>query len=193
MDKNGNYSIAFFETQQAWEGWLADNHNREPGVWVKFAKKDSGIASMNYQQAMEGALIYGWIDGQSKSVDGQYWLQKFTPRRPKSSWSKINCEKAEALIAAGRMQPAGMEQVERAKADGRWDAAYDSPSNIGVPDDFQAALDQNPAAKEFFSTLNGSNRYAVLYRIQTAKKPETRAARIQKLVEMLSRNEKIHP
>lgn len=193
MDKNGNYSIAFFETQQAWESWLAENHNREPGVWVKFAKKDSGIASMNYQQAMEGALIYGWIDGQGKSVDGQYWLQKFTPRRPKSNWSKINCEKAEALIASGRMQPAGLAQVERAKADGRWDAAYDSPSNIGVQEDFQAALDQNPAAKEFFSTLNGSNRYAVLYRIQTARKPETRAARIQKLVEMLSRNEKIHP
>jgi uncharacterized protein YdeI (YjbR/CyaY-like superfamily) len=193
MDKKDNYPVLFFETQQAWEDWLAENHAAEQGAWLKFAKKDSGIDSINYQQAVEGALCYGWIDGQSKSVDHQYWLQKFTPRKTKSNWSVINREKVEALIAAGRVQPAGMNQVELAKADGRWDAAYDSPTRIGVPEDFQAELDRRPEAKEFFSTLNSANRYAVLYRIQTAKKPETRAARIQKLVEMLAKNEKIHP
>lgn len=193
MDNKDNLPIIHFGTQQEWEDWLAQNHAEAKGVWLQFAKKDSGIPSINYQQAVEGALCYGWIDGQSKSFDDSYWLQRFTPRKPKSNWSRINREKVDALAAAGRMQPAGLKQVELAKADGRWEAAYDSPSKMNVPEDFQAELDKNPAAQEFFNTLNSANRYAVLYRIQTAKKPATRAERIRKLVEMLARNEKIYP
>ena len=193
MDNKDNLPIIHFGTQQEWEDWLAQNHAEAKGVWLQFAKKDSGIPSINYQQAVEGALCYGWIDGQSKSFDNSYWLQRFTPRKPKSNWSRINREKVDALAAAGRMQPAGLKQVELAKADGRWEAAYDSPSKMNVPEDFQAELDKNPAAQEFFNTLNSANRYAVLYRIQTAKKPATRAERIRKLVEMLARNEKIYP
>jgi uncharacterized protein YdeI (YjbR/CyaY-like superfamily) len=182
-----------FETQQDWEAWLKEHYTKATGIWLKLAKKDADIASISYAEALESALCYGWIDGQKAPFDGQYWLQKFTPRRPKSIWSKINCEKATTLIAEGRMQPAGLWQVELAKADGRWDQAYGSQSKIAVPTDFQSELDKNPEAQAFFSTLDSANRYAILFRIQTAKRAETRFARIQKFIEMLSKHEKIHP
>ena len=138
-------------------------------------------------------MCYGWIDGQKGAFDEQYWLQRFTPRQSKSKWSKVNCDKATALIAAGRMQPAGLQQVQLAKADGRWDAAYESQSKITVPEDFQIELDKNQQAKDFFATLDSANRYAILYRIQTAKKAETCAARIRQFIEMLANKQKIHP
>ena len=157
------------------------------------AKKGSGITTVSYDQAVEVALCFGWIDSQSHSLDSQYYLQKFSPRRPKSKWSKVNCTKAEALIAAGRMQPAGLKQVELARADGRWEAAYDPQSTIAIPDDLQRELDHNPLARAFFAELNAVNRYAILHRIQDAKKPETRLVRIHKYVDMLERQEKIYP
>jgi uncharacterized protein YdeI (YjbR/CyaY-like superfamily) len=195
MQNKDGLPIITFEDQQAWEAWLDEHHIDSKGLWLKIAKKGTGIPSAQYPEALESALClcYGWIDGQKASLDETYWLQKFTPRRPKSGWSKINRQKAEELIADGRMRPAGMQQVELAKADGRWDAAYDSQSTIAVPDDLQQALDKNPKAKAFFATLNGANRYAILYRIQTAKKPETRSARIEKFMDMLSKNEKLYP
>jgi uncharacterized protein YdeI (YjbR/CyaY-like superfamily) len=183
----------FFPSQQDWEAWLAEHHSEIKGTWLKIAKKETGIASLSYAEALDSALCYGWIDGQKDSFDSQYWLQKFTPRGPRSGWSKINCEKAETLIAAGRMQPEGLRQVERAKTDGRWDAAYHPQSSITVPDDLQHELDNNPQAQQFFNTLDSRNRYAILYRLQTAKKPETRAARLQKFVAMLTKHEKIYP
>jgi uncharacterized protein YdeI (YjbR/CyaY-like superfamily) len=188
-----NLPMLSFATQHAWEAWLDERHADAPGVWLKIAKKAAGSPSVSYAEALEGALCYGWIDGQKDSLDDQYWLQKFTPRRPKSGWSRVNCEKATALIAAGRMQPAGLRQVELARADGRWDAAYDSQRTIAVPPDLQSELARCLEAQEFFSTLDSHNRYAILYRIHTAKKPETRAARIQKFVDMLVRREKIYP
>jgi uncharacterized protein YdeI (YjbR/CyaY-like superfamily) len=193
MPTNETLPTLPFDTPQHWEAWLKDNHASARGVWLKIAKKETGIASVSYAEALDVALCYGWIDGQKAAYDGQFWLQKFTPRGPKSGWSKINCEKVAALIAAGRMQPAGLRQVELAQADGRWAAAYDSQSKINIPDDFQRALDANPQALAFFTTLNSANRYAFLYRIQTAKKPETRAERIRTFIDMLSREEKFHP
>ncbi len=193
MKKIDNLPTLPFAIWQDWETWLAEHHTDTEGIWLKIAKKETGIASVSYAEALDCALCYGWIDGQKVSFDEQYWLQKFTPRRSKSMWSKVNCDKVAALIEAGRMQPAGLRQIELAKADGRWDAAYSSQSKSAIPDDFQHALDNNQPAQDFFSTLNSANRYAVLYRIQTAKKPETRAARIKKLIDMLANNEKIHP
>ena len=160
---------------------------------MRIGKKASGVHSISYPEALEVALCYGWIDGQKQSNGEQTWLQKFTPRSKKSIWSKINREKALALIESGRMAPAGLEEIDRAKKDGRWDAAYDSQSKAGVPPDLQAALDANPRARSFFAGLNSQNRYAVLFRIHAAKKPETRARRIQQFVEMLERQEKLHP
>lgn len=185
--------IILFETQQAWEAWLKEHHAEAGGAWLKIAKKATGASSVSYSEALESALCYGWIDGQKASFDEQYWLQKFSPRRPKSIWSRVNCDKAMALIAEGRMQPAGLRQVELARTDGRWEQAYDSQSKMAVPDDLQSELDKNPAAQEFFNTLNSVNRYAILFRIQTAKKAETRSARIRKFVEMLSKHETIYP
>jgi uncharacterized protein YdeI (YjbR/CyaY-like superfamily) len=185
--------VLAFDSQASWEAWLAENQELSDGIWLKIAKKETGIPTVDYSDAVDSALCYGWIDGQKASFDEQYWLQKFTPRRPKSLWSKRNCERAEALIAQGRMQPAGLKQVEAARADGRWDAAYESQRTITVPDDLQVALENNQAAKEFFDALNSTNRYAILHRIVTAKKPETRAARIKKFVEMLSKGEKLYP
>ena len=185
--------ILLFENQLSWEAWLEEHHTETKGIWLKIAKKGSAISSIDYAEALESALCYGWIDGQKAALDDQYWLQKFTPRRPKSKWSQQNCDKAEALIASGRMQSAGYRQVELAKEDGRWEAAYASQSQIAVPDDFQSELDKNQKAKVFFSTLNSINRYAILYRIQTAVKPETRAARIEKFINMLSKGLKIYP
>ena len=193
LKNSDNLQVLSFETQQDWEAWLKEHHTDTKGTWLKVAKKAAGIPSVSYAEALDSALCYGWIDGQKASFDDKYWLQKFTPRGARSIWSKVNCDKATALIADGRMQPAGLRQVELAKSDGRWEAAYESQSKITLPDDFQRELDKNQKAKEFFSTLDSSNRYAVLFRIQTAKKPETRSARIQKYIEMLSRHQKLHP
>lgn len=185
--------ILSFDNQQSWEAWLKLHHTEQKGIWLMLAKKGSNISSVGYDEAVESALCYGWIDSQNASYDNRYWLQKFSPRRSKSKWSQMNCEKAEALIDAGKMQPAGYRQVELAKEDGRWAAAYASQSRITIPDDFQNQLESNQKAKEFFSRLNSINRYAILHRIQNAKKPETRAQRIKKFIEMLANNEKIYP
>ena len=193
MKKADNLPIMSFETQQDWEAWLKDHHTDTKGLWLKIAKKETGRSSLSYSEALESAICYGWIDGQKASFDEQYWLQKFTPRGPKSIWSKVNCDKATELLAEGRMQQAGIRQVELAKADGRWESAYESQSKVTVPTDFQSELDKNQKAKDFFSTLDSRNRYAILFRIQTAKKPENRSARIQKFIEMLSKNQRIHP
>jgi uncharacterized protein YdeI (YjbR/CyaY-like superfamily) len=182
-----------FESAEAWEAWLAEHHADTDGIWVKFAKKASGIPTVVYAEAVHAALKYGWIDGHTKRVDDDYYIQRFTPRRARSRWSKINRAKAEALIASGAMEPAGLAEVERAKADGRWDAAYDAASTATVPDDLRAALDRDPAAAQLFETLDSANRYAILHRLQDAKKPETRARRIEKFVAMLSRGETIYP
>ncbi len=182
-----------FASQADWGTWLDAQHAESRGVWLKMAKKATGIPSITHAEALERALCYGWIDGQRASLDDTYFLQKFTPRRARSGWSRVNREKALELIAVGRMRPAGLREVERAKADGRWDAAYDPQSAITVPDDLQRELDANPVAQAFFTTLDSRNRYAILYRIQTAKKAETRAARIQKFVAMLAQGQKIYP
>lgn len=185
--------IIAFETQRAWAVWLDEHHAETAGLWLKIAKKESGIPSVTYAEALESALCYGWIDGQKRAFDGQYWLQRFTPRRPKSIWSRVNRDKATALIAEGRMQAAGLQQVELAKGDGRWEAAYHSQRTMEIPDDFARALDNAPKAREFFGMLDSANRYAILWRIQTAKKSETRAARIETFIAMLAKGEKIHP
>lgn len=185
--------ILVFEHQPAWEAWLKKHHAGSNGVWLHIAKKDAEQPSVSYAQALESALCWGWIDGQKKGGDESHWLQRFTPRRARSIWSKKNRENALALIQQGRMQPPGLKEVERAQGDGRWDDAYDSARTATVPSDLQAELDGNQKAKAFFATLDGANRYAVLWRVQTAKKPETRARRIAQFVEMLARHEKIHP
>jgi uncharacterized protein YdeI (YjbR/CyaY-like superfamily) len=182
-----------FASRESWERWLAEHHATSRGLWLRIAKRDSGIATVSYADALEAALCYGWIDGQKGAFDDAWWLQRFTPRQPRSTWSKVNREKATELMEAGRMQPAGLREVERARADGRWDAAYAPQSTATVPDDLQRALDENDAARAFFATLNGANRYAILYRINEAKKPETRARRIEKYVAMLSAGEKLYP
>lgn len=184
--------IMLFETAGDFEKWLEVNYAQTTGVWLKHAKKASGMASVSYAEAVEIALCWGWIDGQKQSYDEQYFLQKFTPRRPKSVWSKINVEKVAALVAAGRMKPTGLAAVDAAKADGRWEQAYDGPATMEMPADFAAALEANPRAKEFYGTLNKTNTYAFLWRIATAKKAETRAARIEKFIAMLGEGEGIH-
>jgi uncharacterized protein YdeI (YjbR/CyaY-like superfamily) len=182
-----------FATARAFADWLAENHATSAGVWLRLAKKASGIASIKYAEAVEIALSWGWIDGQARRIDETWYVQKFTPRGTRSIWSKINCAKATALIASGTMKPAGLAAVERAKQDGRWDRAYDSPSNATVPDDLATALAGNAAAASFFIGLDSRNRYAILHRIQTAKKPETRARRIAEFVDMLARGGKLYP
>ena len=185
--------VIAFESAEAWEGWLREHHATAPGVWLKMAKAKSGIASVKPAEAVEVALCYGWIDGQSRSVDETWWRHRYTPRRAKSIWSKINRENAGALIDAGRMQPAGLRQIELAKSDGRWDAAYDPPSTAQVPEDLQRELDGHPGAAAFFATLDAGNRYAILHRLQTARKADTRARWIERFVAMLERGEKLHP
>lgn len=182
-----------FDSREDWRAWLADQHGSSAGVWLKIAKAGSGIASVSYPDAVEVALCFGWIDGQKRPCDEAYWLQRFTPRGPRSRWSRINRDRATALIEAGVMHPAGLREVERAKADGRWEAAYAGQRTATVPDDLRRALDESPAAAEFFATLDGANRYAILYRVQDAKRPETRARRIAKFVTMLANGEKLHP
>jgi uncharacterized protein YdeI (YjbR/CyaY-like superfamily) len=162
-------------------------------VWLKLAKKGSGIESVSQAEAVEAALCYGWIDGQAQSIDESYWLQRFTPRTARSKWSKRNRARAIQLIERGEMKPAGLREVERAKSDGRWHAAYDAPSTATVPDDLRVELQRNPEAREFFASLDSRNRYAILHRIQDAKRPETRARRIAKFVEMLNERQKLYP
>ena len=178
-----------FESKNEFAEWLAKNHDKSAGAWLKLAKKDAEILSVTYKEAVNVALCYGWIDGQAKSFDDKYWLVKFTPRRPKSIWSQINTKRVEQLIASGEMKPSGLKAVEAAKQDGRWDAAYASQKNISVPADFQSALSKNEKAKAFFESLTGSKRYAFLFRIETAKKAETRIKRILQFVEMLEKGE----
>ncbi len=185
--------VKLFKSQKDWATWLARYHAKSSGVWLQIARKTSDLKSVSYAEALEVALCYGWIDGQKKALDASAWLQKFTPRGARSIWSKINREKAEALIAGGRMTPSGLAAIEQAKKNGQWDGAYDSHSTAAVPDDLQAALDKNSRAQAFFATLDSTNRYAILFRLQTARKAETRARRIAQFVRMLENHEKLHP
>jgi len=182
-----------FDDAAAWERWLKKEHARATGVWMRIAKKGAEQPSVNYPEALEVALCYGWIDALKRNDGPHHWVQRFTPRSARSIWSKINRDKALALVAAGRMRAAGQNEIERAKADGRWAAAYDGGRAATVPPDLQAAFDANPKAQTFFAALDSTNRYAVLFRLQTAKKPETRERRLRQFVEMLARGEKLHP
>lgn len=184
--------ILEFADQAAWQRWLHQSHDSSPGIWIKIAKKASGIPTVTHAEALEEALCYGWIDGQRAPHDETHFLQRFTPRRPRSNWSQVNRDHATRLIEQGRMTPAGMAQIEAAKKDGRWEAAYPPQSSLTVPEDFQRALDENPAAKEFFSTLRGVRRYSFIYRISAAKRPETRARRIREFVTMLAEGRTHH-
>jgi uncharacterized protein YdeI (YjbR/CyaY-like superfamily) len=184
--------IQLFADPGELEAWLEQNHDSSSGAWLKIAKKGTGKRSVTYGQALELALCFGWIDSQKRGFDEEYFLQRFTPRRPRGRWSKINREKAEALIAAKRIRPTGLAEVERAKADGRWAAAYEGQRTAKVPEDLQRRLDASPAAAEFFAGLDSANRYAIVYRLNEAKKPETRERRLRKFVAMLERGEKIH-
>ena len=185
--------VLAFASSAEWEAWLAAQPATSKGVWLKLAKAASGIPSVSKQEAIDGALCHGWIDGQLDKFDADHWLIRFTPRRPNGVWSRINREWALVLIELGRMRPAGLKEIERAKHDGRWEAAYAQQSKATVPDDLQSALDRKPAAKRHFEKLDSHNRYAILYRVQGAKKPETRAQRIEKYVTMLARGETIYP
>jgi uncharacterized protein YdeI (YjbR/CyaY-like superfamily) len=189
--KDGRPILAF-QDREEWEAWLEAEHATSDGVWIKFAKKGSGLPSVAYPDAVESALCFGWIDSLVNSLDERFYLQKFTPRRPRSKWSKVNRDKATALMEQGRMRPAGLAEVELAKADGRWDAAFAAPSEVAVPEDLQQALDENPKARRFFAALNKSNRFAIVYQLEDAKKPETRARRLEKFVGMLNRGEKLY-
>ena len=182
-----------FASRDAWAAWLDEHHATSDGVWLKIAKKGSAIETVFYAEALDVALCYGWIDGQKASFDERHWLQRFTPRRPRSKWSKVNRQKATELIEKGEMRHAGLREVERAKADGRWEAAYDAQSTATVPEDMRRELERNQRALEFFSKLDSRNRYAFLYRIQDAKKSETRARRIEKYVAMLAEQKKLYP
>jgi uncharacterized protein YdeI (YjbR/CyaY-like superfamily) len=184
--------IRSFSTKAAWTAWLEKNYRKSNGLWLRLAKKESKLTSITYAEALEAALCYGWIDAQKRGESESAWLQRFVPRSPKSIWSKINREKADKLIASGDMKAAGLEAIQCAKKDGRWDAAYDSPKTAKIPEDLQSALDASPVAKAFFEGLDKTNRYAILFRIQTAKKAETRVRKIGQFVEMLQRGDKIH-
>ncbi len=182
-----------FSTPAAFEKWLSDHHAASPGLWLRIAKAAAGVKSVTYAEALDVALCYGWIDGQKGAIDAQHWRQRFTPRRPSSKWSKINCAKVEVLIAAGRMKAPGLAQVDAARKSGAWEAAYAGQRTAQVPDDLAAAIAKNPAAKAFFATLDGTNRYAILYRVGDAKRVATREARIAKFVAMLAKGDKLYP
>jgi uncharacterized protein YdeI (YjbR/CyaY-like superfamily) len=184
--------IKAFKDAKAWEAWLAKNQTAIDGIWMRIAKKASGKKSVTYPEALEIALCYGWIDGLKRPESDTTWLQRFTPRRARSLWSKINREKALGLVESGRMKRAGLEEIERAKKNGCWDSAYASPSSATMTPELEAALKKSPRAKAFFETLSGANRYAILYRVQTAKKAETRDKRIRQYIEMLKKGETIH-
>jgi uncharacterized protein YdeI (YjbR/CyaY-like superfamily) len=183
----------FLASAAEWEQWLEDNHTVSDGVWIKMAKKGSGIDSVRYPEVLDTALCFGWIDGRREALDERHFLQRFTPRRARSRWSRINREKVEWLMSDGRMRSAGLGEMQRAQADGRWDAAYDGQKTIDVPQDLRRELDARPDAKAFFAELSSQNRYAILYRLQDARRPETRARRLAKFVAMLEAREKIYP
>jgi uncharacterized protein YdeI (YjbR/CyaY-like superfamily) len=191
LNEKAELPTLLFETPEAWAEWLADNLTAQ-GIWVKFAKKGSGVTSINYDQALKVALCYGWIDGQVQKFDDKFYLQRFTPRRPGSSWSTRNCKYAEELIVEGKVQPAGQVQIDQARADWRWEAAYESPSNLIIPEDFLAELAKNKQAEAFFKTLNRANLYTIYYRLHTAKTPQTRNARLQKIIATLAAGQKFH-
>ncbi len=193
MDPKPGEPVLPFDTAVAFERWLAKQHRSATVVWIKHAMKGTGMPSITWSEAVDVALCYGWIDGQSKSLDDRHFVQRYTPRRATSVWSKLNRERVGRLIADGRMQPAGLAEVERAKADGRWDAAYDSPKTADVPDDLASALAKRPAAKAAFATLDATNRYAILHRLMTAKQPMTRARRLATFVDMLEAGKTLHP
>jgi uncharacterized protein YdeI (YjbR/CyaY-like superfamily) len=193
VEPKAELPVLAFPSQRDWEAWLESEHAASRGIWLKLARKGAGVETVSYAEAVEGALCFGWIDGQARSVDDRFWLQKFTPRGRRSKWSRINRDRVGELERLGRMRPPGLAEVERAKQDGRWDAAYEPASTATVPDDLQLALDADPAAAAFFATLNSRNRYAILYRLHDAKKPETRARRLQKLVAMLAEQKKLYP
>lgn len=191
MEMHKDLPVLLFTSQDDWRAWLDTHHTQPTGIWMKFAKKASGKSSISYDQAIEEALCYGWIDGIVNAYNDDYWLQKFVARKPKSVWSKINVAKVEALIKSGKMQPAGLATVETAKQNGNWDNAYAGSSTMTIPEDFQAALDKNPKAKAFYQTLNKTNTYAFCWQVHTAKRPETRKARIEKFITMLNNGEKL--
>ena len=193
MDAKQDLPIISFASQEEWEAWLAAQPATSRGLWLKIAKKDAGEETVSYAEALESALCYGWIDGQRAAHDERFFLTRFTPRGRKSKWSQINRAKATELLRQGRMTPAGVAQVEQARQDGRWDAAYEAPSAATVPADLERALDEHPAARAFFATLDSRNRYAILYRLQDARKPETRARRIAQYVAMLDEQQKLYP
>lgn len=184
--------ILSFKSQRDWANWLAKQHAASNGIWLRFFKKDSGVASVTYAEALDEALCYGWIDGRLDPYDEKSWLRRFTPRRPRSPWSKRNIEHVNRLTAAGRMKPAGLQEAEAAKKDGRWDKAYDPQGAMEMPADFLQALAKDKKAKAFFESLNRANRYAIAWRLQTAKRPETRARRMQAILAMLKKGEKFH-
>ena len=193
--KNGpaeNFKVFSFESPKEWNDWLSKNHSTSNGIWLRFFKKGSGVESVTHDEALDEALCYGWIDGQLKKHDEKSWLQKFTPRRLRSIWSKRNIEHAEKLVKAGKMKLPGLKEIEEAKKDGRWKNAYDSPAKMTVPDDFLEMLNKNKSAMKFFESLNKANKYAIAWRLQTAKKPETRDNRMKKILDMLSKREKFH-
>ncbi|MGE5798125.1 MAG: YdeI/OmpD-associated family protein [Ignavibacteria bacterium] len=193
ITKNPNeFPIIFFKSQKKWRTWLLKNYSESNGVWLRLYKKNSGMKSINYDQALEEALCFGWIDGQAKSYDEQSYLQKFTPRRRKSIWSKRNTEHVERLIKEGKMHPGGLAEIEKAKADGRWAHAYESPANTQIPDDFLKELSKKPRALKFFETLNKTNRYSIAWRLQTARKPETLQKRIAAIIDMMESGKKFH-
>ncbi len=181
-----------FASASAWEKWLAANHAKPEGIWLRIFNKQSGKNTVTYAEALDEALCYGWIDGQKKKFDSDSWLQKFTPRRPRSVWSKRNIEHIERLTNENRMKAAGLKAYEEAKNDGRLAAAYDSPANSTIPEDFLKLLEKNKKAKDFFDTLNKANKFAITWRLQTAKKPETREKRMKAILEMLAKGEKFH-
>ena len=193
MSAEKDLPVIAFASREAWAAWLAEHHAESRGLWLKIAKKGAGTDSVSYAEALEVALCYGWIDGQKDKLDDRHWLQRLTPRKARSKWSRINCAKAASLIKSGKMKPAGLREIERAKADGRWDAAYAGSRSAAIPDDLRQELEKNGRAREFFATLDSANRYAILYRLHEAKRPETRARRLAKFVEMLEEGKKIHP
>ena len=182
-----------YPSAATWRRWLSANHKASTGVWIRFFKKSSGVSTVTYAEALPVALAHGWIDGPLKKYDDHSWIHKFCPRRPRSLWSKRNRDLAEALIKSGKMKPAGLKEVEAAKADGRWDRTYDSPSQMQIPEDFVIALAKNKKACRFFQTLNKTNRYAIAWRLQTAKKPQTREKRMSAIIQMLAEGKAFHP
>ena len=190
--ENKELKVLSFKTPNAFERWLAKNHDKVNGILLRFYKKDSEKESITYKEAVDEALCYGWIDGQANKFDDESWIQKFTPRGARSIWSKRNIDNIERLTTLKKMKPAGLDEVAKAKADGRWARAYDSPKEMQIPDDFMKALSKNKKAKTFFDTLNKTNKYAIGWRLQTAKKPETKEKRIKTIVEMLSKEQKFH-